>query len=159
MRTRHYATLALLAAGLIGCGEGEAKRHPVHGVVTLNGKPYPNVTIQFVPDPANVALAEAEDVTGPEGNFKITSMGRAGLPVGKYKVVVTAKPTAEEEAAQRSKYEDDEQRRMAMMSLGIDPGKQAIKEGKPGGEFAAEVSTGDNPMEFDVKGKSKAGKS
>ncbi len=121
---------------------------------------HPNVTVQFVPDPANVALGGSRGRDRVlKSNFKITSMGRAGLPVGKYKVVVTAKPTAEEEAAQRSKYEDDEQRRMAMMSLGIDPGKQAIKEGKPGGEFPAEVSVGDNPMEFDVKGKSKAGKS
>jgi len=159
MKTAYYATVAWLAVGVIGCGSGEAKRFPVHGTVTLNGKPYPNATIQFVPDPTNVALVEGEDVTGPEGNYKLTSMGRAGLPVGKYKVIVTSKPTAEEEAAQKAKFEDEEQRRMALMSLGIDPAKQAIKQGKPGGEFTAEVKAEDNPLEFDVKAKSKSGKS
>jgi len=159
MRITHSAVSALLAACVVGCGSGEAKRYPVHGTVTLNGQPYPNVTVEFVPDPSNVAILAGNDVTGPEGNFKVISMGRAGLPVGKYKVIVTAKPTAEEEAAEKAIFEDEEQRRMAMESLGINPAKKAAKEGKPGGEFNAEVIAGDNPLEFDVKGKTKPSKS
>ncbi|WP_406698631.1 carboxypeptidase-like regulatory domain-containing protein [Singulisphaera sp. Ch08] len=154
MRPTQFAMLVLLTAGFMGCGSGEAKRYPVHGTITLNGKPYPNATVEFVPDPANVAISEGNDVTGPEGNFKITSMGHAGLPLGKYRVIVSVKPTAEEEASQKSKYEDEEQRRMALESLGINPAKQAAKAGKPGGEFKAEITAGDNALEYDVKAKS-----
>ncbi|WP_165074161.1 carboxypeptidase-like regulatory domain-containing protein [Paludisphaera rhizosphaerae] len=147
--------LVLLAAGLVGCSGGEAPRHSVQGTVTLNGKPYPGVAVQFVPEPTNLALAEAEDVTGPEGNYKLINNGRAGLPTGKYKVIVVARPSAEEAAADQAKFEDEEQRRMAMMSLGIDPAKKAAKAGKPGGEFPAEVTPGENQLDFDVKGKTK----
>ncbi|WP_406698633.1 carboxypeptidase-like regulatory domain-containing protein [Singulisphaera sp. Ch08] len=155
MKRAHCLTsLALLAAGVIGCGGGEAKRYPVHGIITLNGKPYPNATVEFVPDPSNVAISAGNDVTGPEGTFKIASMGRSGLPLGKYKVIVSVKPSEEEEASQKAKYEDEEQRRMALESLGINPAKQAAKAGKPGGEFQAEVTAGDNALEYDVKSKS-----
>ena len=155
MRNVFRATLALLAAAVVGCGPSEAPRYPVHGVVTFNGQPYANALIQFVPDPSNASPAEAEDVTGPEGNYKLTNSGRPGLPVGKYKVFVKYQPPAEEVAAEKAKYEDEEQRRDALRSLGIDPDKQAAKKagGKPPGEFNAQVEEGDNELEFDVKGK------
>lgn len=147
-------SLFLSVVGSIGCGDGEAPRHPVHGVITLNGEAYPDALVKYVPEPGNAALAEGEDVTGPNGNYKITNLGRAGLPVGKYKVLVTPKQSAEEAAAEQAKFEDEEQRRMAMASLGVDPAKQAKKAGKPTGEFEAEVVAGDNSLEFDVKAKS-----
>jgi len=154
LRNARYAMLAVCAAGAIGCGSGEAPRHPVTGTVLLNGDPYPDATVQFVPDPGNVALAEAEDVTGSNGEFRVTSMGRPGLPVGKYRVIVEPKPSAEE-AADAAKYEDEEQRRMALIAKGIDPDKQTKKKQaeKPKGEFEAEVLAGENTLEFNVKTK------
>jgi len=153
MRNALRATFALLAAGVIGCGPGQAPRHPVHGVITLNGDPYPDATVHFMPEPSNEALAEAEDVTGADGGYKVISMGRPGLPVGKYKVIVTPRPT-DEEAADLAKYEDEEQRRATLESLGVKAAKQRIKKAeRPTGEFPTEVVAGDNVLKFDVKTK------
>lgn len=154
LRNARFAMLILCAAGAIGCGSGEAPRYPVTGTILLNGEPYPDVTVQFVADPGNEALAEAEDVTGSNGEFRLTSMGRPGLPVGKYRVIVTPKPTAEE-AADAAKYEDEIQREMALQSLGIDPtkSKKGKKAERPGGDFEAEVVAGENALEFNVKTK------
>jgi len=154
LRNARYAMLAVCAAAVIGCGSGEAPRYPVTGTILLDGKPYPNATVQFVPDPENAALGEAEDVTGSDGGFRLTNLGRPGLPVGKYRVIVTSKQSAEEEAAEAAKYEDEEQRRIALASLGIDITKQSknSKE-KPGGEFEGEVVAGENILEFNVKTK------
>jgi len=145
--------LAFFAALMVGCGDGEAARYPVEGVILLNGKPYPSVTVDFVPDPGNAAIAAGSDVTGPEGNFRITTLGKPGLPVGKYKVVVTPKLSEEELAAEKAIYEDEEQRRMALESLGGAARRKAAKKEKPGGEFEAQVEATTNTLEFDVKAK------
>ena len=146
--------LAFFAALMVGCSGGEAARYPVEGVILLNGKPYPSVTVDFVPDPGNAAIAAGSDVTGPEGNYRITTLGKPGLPVGKYKVVVTPKVSEEELAAEKAIYEDEEQRRMALESLGgAARRKAAKKEEKPGGEFETQVEATTNTLEFDVKAK------
>src|SRR5690242_15458335 len=76
-------------AGLPGCGGGDRKLVNVTGTVTLNGKPLGGADIVFTPDQSNKDAFVGSDVTGPEGNFKVMSNGRAGLAPGKYKVIVT----------------------------------------------------------------------
>ena len=44
--------------------------------------------ISFLPDDSNKGALPAEDLTGPEGNYKAMTRGRSGLVPGKYKVVV-----------------------------------------------------------------------
>jgi hypothetical protein len=150
MNGKRLALAALVALAAVGCGDG-VSYYAVKGEVTLNGKPYPDASIEFVPDPDNAAITAGSDVTGPEGNYKITNLGKPGLSAGKYRVLVTPKPP--EPSAGGPSFEDEEQRRMALESLGINPAKQAAKEGKPGGEFKAEVKAEPNILDFDVKGK------
>lgn len=143
---KRLALIGLLALASMGCGDG-VSCYPVQGSVTFNGKPFADATIDFVPDPENSAITAGAAVTDAEGNYKVVNLGKAGLSPGQYKVVVTPK------VADGSAYEDAEQRRMALESLGVDPLKQANKEGKVGGEFKGEVRAEPNVLDFDVKGK------
>lgn len=90
------AALALIAAGCSGDskteesktdqGKGKGKNEPVYpvaGVVTYQGKPLVNATVQFYPE---VDLPYGID-TDAEGKYRL-----ARLPVGDYKVVVQTKP-------------------------------------------------------------------
>jgi hypothetical protein len=81
-------TLATLASALSGCGDGPALV-PASGTVTLDGKPLEGATLSFVPVPGNSVGTPGTDVTGPDGNFKMTYNGRAGLAPGKYKVMIS----------------------------------------------------------------------
>src|SRR4051812_16822548 len=84
-----YVTVAVLAAAMIGCGEGGPKLVPVSGIATVNGKPLEGAEIIFTPDPSNNIGQTASDATGPEGNYKAMTRGRSGVVPGKYKVVIT----------------------------------------------------------------------
>ncbi len=45
------ALVAGLLGGLVGCGgDGQAPLVPVHGKVTLDGKPLVGKTVKFIPD-------------------------------------------------------------------------------------------------------------
>src|SRR5438132_12905643 len=80
---------AAVLAGLSGCGGGGPKLVNVTGTVTLNGKPLSGADIVFTPDQSTKDAFVGSDVTGPEGNFKVMSNGRAGVAPGKYKVIVS----------------------------------------------------------------------
>ena len=83
------ALLALLAAsGLSGCGGGP-KLVSVTGTVLLNGKPFKDADIVFIPDSSNKDGRPGADKTGPEGNYTAMSAGRIGLVPGKYKVLIS----------------------------------------------------------------------
>jgi len=89
MRLRTYAIVALVAAaGLSGCGGGP-KLVSVSGTVLLNGKPFKDADIVFIPDSSNKNGMAGADKTGPEGNYTAMTSGRLGLVPGKYKVVVS----------------------------------------------------------------------
>src|SRR5262249_13020597 len=82
------AMLAMPCSCLCGWGGGP-KLVPVSGIVTLNGKPMQDAAILFLPDPSNKDGLPGQDQTGPEGNYKVMTLDRAGLVPGKYKVVIT----------------------------------------------------------------------
>lgn len=72
----------------VGCSDGPTLV-PVSGAVTLDGKPLEGATLSFVPLPGNPVSTAGTDATGPDGNFKMTYNGRAGLAPGKYSVAVS----------------------------------------------------------------------
>ena len=79
------ATLSLLIALTIGCGEPEL--HSVSGKVTLNGRSYNRLLVYFRPidtptKPYNMGVGE----TDAEGNLALRSTAGMGLARGKYKV-------------------------------------------------------------------------
>jgi hypothetical protein len=83
--------LALLAVVILGCGPGGPPRAPVSGTVTLDGKPLPRGTVQFVPDasrgtngPTGVGSIDAQ------GRYEIQTTGAPGAILGFHVVGVVA---------------------------------------------------------------------
>jgi hypothetical protein len=79
--------VALLLAGLLGCGSSETV--VVTGTVTLNGEPLAGAAVTFYPDGTTGGLG-GNGWTGPDGRYTLTSArgGKGTLP-GTYRVVVS----------------------------------------------------------------------
>jgi hypothetical protein len=82
-------------SGAAGCGGSGPKYVPVSGVVTLNGKPYPNAMVSFQP----VGTAEnpnpgrgSSAYTDENGRFTLrTDDGKVGAVVGKHHIRIQTK--------------------------------------------------------------------
>ncbi len=95
--------LALLLSGLLpaalasGCGDasGVGPTFPVAGRVTVNNTPWTakNTVILCKADPArgNAGRFEPTGSVDADGNYTLTTNGKAGAPPGWYKVLVTAR--------------------------------------------------------------------
>lgn len=83
-----------------GCGDasGVGPTFSVSGKVTLNNEPVTATTtiVLFVPDASkgNTSLYEPTGTVDEQGNYKLTTKGKKGAPLGWYKVVVTAREEA-----------------------------------------------------------------
>lgn len=87
---RILCAAAVLAAG---CGDGGPVLVPVHGRVTLDGRPLAGKTLKFVPAPGTPGLG-AGATTNAEGSYTLLSTkpgatrDMPGTPAGAYRVVV-----------------------------------------------------------------------
>jgi len=155
MTTRSYLGAATMVALLIGCGGSGPKLAPVKGIVTLNGKPLEGAVVSFQPDSANKDGLPGEDVTGPQGNYKVTTKGRSGLVPGKYHVVVTK--TLVDPSKVNEAFKDDPF--MAQLSTGPEVGRDAAKlaaqreKNTIEQSFDREVPAEGGEQDFDVKRK------
>jgi len=88
------AAVCLLACG---CGDGP-KVAQVSGVVTLDGKPYPNAVVTFQPQGGNTADGAGMGSTGltdEQGRYSLTTIdGRGGAVVGKHRVRIQTRREA-----------------------------------------------------------------
>jgi hypothetical protein len=154
MKMSRIATAAAVAGILVGCGEGESgpKLVPVSGTVTLNGKPLEGATVSFQPDGSTPGVMPAEDITGPDGNYKAITKGRSGVAPGKYKVVVSK--SLLDMSKVRPEFKDDPF--MAQLSLGPPEGKTTAQRNKEKieGTFDREIPPEGGVQDFDVKRKS-----
>jgi hypothetical protein len=94
--------------GGVGCGGGPGKTAKVEGVLTLDGKPVPGVTIIFMPVAKDGRSASGR--TDEDGNFRLTtySTDDGALP-GEYKVVVRySEGSKETVGSDPSKFSDKE---------------------------------------------------
>src|SRR6516225_7282215 len=82
-----FAVSVGLMLVLNGCSS-EPNRYEAGGTVTLDSKPVENAMLVFVPDDATGVAGLAQ--TDKDGKFKITSIGKPGLPAGKYSVSIKA---------------------------------------------------------------------
>lgn len=86
-------TTTLLTLSMLGCGgkprpEGLPELYPVRFVVTQEGTPLADATVQFVPD--GNSKWSTGGVTGTDGSLIPNTHGEfPGIPLGKYKVIVT----------------------------------------------------------------------
>lgn len=71
-----------------GCSRG-AGMGSVSGLVTMDGKPLPNVVVTFVPVEGGRAATGKTDASG---KYELVYMDRKGAPIGKHKVSVTTPP-------------------------------------------------------------------
>jgi len=87
-----------------GCGDSNFNKK-VEGVVTLNGKPLPNVRVIFVPVVNEGALAvNSAGVTDGNGNFAMAADNKKkGAMIAKHKVVIVQGRTTS-----RSRDDEDE---------------------------------------------------
>jgi hypothetical protein len=94
------AGLALLI--VIGCADdsGLAKRYPVSGKVSYNGKPVPQGRIDFAPAKGGEGRAASGDIA--DGSYSLTTAttGDGAIP-GPYKVSVIAKERPATKAASK----------------------------------------------------------
>jgi hypothetical protein len=157
MRCGVGAIVVLAAVSVLpGCGGGP-KLVPISGTVTLNGKPFKDAEILFVPDPSNTVGLPGNDRTGPEGNYKAMTEGRSGLVPGKYKVVVSR--VTFDTSRIPSEFKDDPV--MAQIVLqgpdqrgDLRPPASKTASGTANeikGEFEREVPTDGGILDFDVK--------
>jgi hypothetical protein len=145
--------LAMLAMSCgLGCGGGP-RLVPVSGTVTLNGKPMKDAAILFLPDESNKDGLPGQDQTGPEGNYKLMTLGRAGLVPGKYKVVIT-RSTVETSKMPDSFKDDPYMGKLVVEgpapATGM-PARAAPSSSEIKGEFTSEVPPEGAILDYDVK--------
>lgn len=82
--------LAIALAAAVGCGTEQARLVPAEGIVTINGKPAPNIMVQFLPDVRSGAKGPTSTATtDQEGKFWLTAQdGREGAVPGTHMVVL-----------------------------------------------------------------------
>lgn len=80
----HFSGAIVLC--LLGSGCGSHGLIKVDGIVTLDGKPLPNATIEFLPESGGHSAAA---MSGSDGYFRLATFSPAdGVYPGRYKVVV-----------------------------------------------------------------------
>ena len=98
---RAAVALAIVVGMLTGCNSELAD---VHGQITNNGEPVPEVIVYFVPQHGPRAQGTADE----EGRFQLTTPGTGtGVVVGKHQVCFVPPPSEEEELAKQELSEED----------------------------------------------------
>lgn len=119
--------------------------------MTLNGKPLEGAVVTFEPDASVKDGIPANDVTGPDGNYRAFTKGRVGIMPGKYHVLVTK--SLIDTAKIRPEFKDDPF--MAQLSLGPpERAKDQRKKEQIEGTFDREVPPEGGEQSFDLKSKS-----
>jgi len=92
MRLTSYGLLLLALVVTSGCGEHDGlERAEITGILTNQGKPLPNASVQFLPAGGGTPGMGALGVADAEGRFKVISSRQSdeGIPPGEYTVVVS----------------------------------------------------------------------
>jgi len=82
--------VALMALVVAGCSKNSFKTEPVSGKVTVDNTPLTGGNVTFHPtteDKSKAGLSAGQ--IDSNGNYKIFTGGKEGVPPGKYKVTVT----------------------------------------------------------------------
>jgi len=161
---KSYLAAAVGCAGLVvGCGANEEDTFalvPVSGKVLLDGKPLEGATITFVSDPSNKPSTDGSDVTGAGGSFSAKYRNRAGLAVGKYKVVVGRPPDAPGGKAGAFSDPTNSPYMASLSAAAASKGGKALKPWPYGDSSSTPLShevspKGDAGLEFDLKSSAK----
>lgn len=126
MLTAWFGLVAAVATP--GCGKSEPPIGEVEGVLTLNGKPFPDGNVIFMPDPAVDPSITAVGVTDAEGKFRIrrTDEQKDGTYVGKYKVVIEDNKALEEHSPNIRQPRIYSTVGTTTFTVEVKPGKQSV---------------------------------
>lgn len=86
------ALAILLPFFVAGCSKTPEPLHPVHGVVTVNGKELKGGTVQFEmleKGTTSGKIYTAAGVIDSEGNYQLSTFGEMGAPAGEHRVWVS----------------------------------------------------------------------
>jgi hypothetical protein len=77
-------------ATLVGCGDSSSNLVPVVGKVMVDGQPLTTGTgnVSFRPEKGNPSRQEPASEIGPDGTYRLTTDGKEGAPLGRYRVMV-----------------------------------------------------------------------
>jgi hypothetical protein len=94
VQSKRLCAAALWLAAMTGCDAGP-NYVPVSGVVTLDGKPYPDAVVLFMPraaEPGQDPGRGSSAYTDANGRFQLKTMdGDEGAVVGKHTVQISSK--------------------------------------------------------------------
>jgi hypothetical protein len=115
-----WLALGLLTCG--GCGP-DSQFAEVEGIITLAGKPLPQVEVVFLPDPEQGTHGPSSSaLTDAEGRYRLaTDKGQDGARIGTHRVCIRDL-TIESDSLQA---------RLGPIRLGQRPARQAAKDTKP----------------------------
>src|SRR5437879_5185400 len=86
-RCRAFCFVVLLVV-VSGCGKSLVYNDLVEGTVKLDGKPFGNVHVQFVPDEPGIKAPGSTGITDENGHYRLSREdGEPGALVGKHLVV------------------------------------------------------------------------
>jgi hypothetical protein len=91
--------LAALLACTVGCwGKTEVPVYPVEGKVTVENVPLTSGIVGFLPDAGkgNTSRVQTWGTLDEKGEYTVSTEGRAGAPLGFYKVIVIVTTPPEE---------------------------------------------------------------
>lgn len=129
----------LLCASLVGCGGSGVKLGEVRGRVTVDGKPVPKATLEFVPTAPETSPSLG--VTDKDGNYRLAySQDEFGAMLGTHNVKITTKAISKDEMP------DDGS---AVEQVFVAIPKKYAKDGA----LTAEVKAGSNTINFELDTK------
>jgi hypothetical protein len=79
---------------VVGCSSSDKpadlpKLYSCVVMVTQDGSPLPEATVEFIPVNSDNAKYRAASVTGNDGKVSMKTYGFTGAPVGKYKIIIS----------------------------------------------------------------------
>lgn len=142
----------------IGCNGDGPSVVKVTGKVTLKGQPIKGANVQFHPEKGPMAIG----ITDDQGNFTLTTSGRAGAPVGLNKVAISKPAPAPAGGGMPANPTPEDMAKMAAAAAqggGLkrtEPPKSEVPEqyGNPAtSNLTADVSTNasENTFEFNLQ--------
>jgi hypothetical protein len=137
-----FGILTVAAVLCSGCGGAKGPElGTVTGTITLDGKPLPNVNIQFAPEATGGAPSYGG--TNAEGEYKLMfAQNRPGAMLGKHRVELTA----------REPKTDEDGKPVGPQDVVTIPAKYQKKDA-----LTAEVKAGSNTIDFKLDSQPEAG--
>ncbi len=138
MLRRHVLGFVFVSSLLVGCGA--PKVVPVSGRVTLDGKPLPNASVEFLPlvDGIKTVAPGSVGETGPDGTYSlyVAGTGERGAVVGHHPVAIYVREV--DVPAQKDSFPAREKRQIVPARYGN--GKTLSFDVPPEGSTAADFA-------------------